>query len=124
MNVNIKDKIATKTEDGYTYAMALPVEESGIFRQGWHPDELAALNILFRRQSDIESGALAVVGIAGTKKALLKRVYKSSNGYILEAPKNFDKPTEHTPPIILTTKEAEESLTILGKVVQFNIAFK
>lgn len=109
-------------EGGYT--MSLPVEESGIFRQGWHPDELAALNIIFRPQPKIENGTLAVVELFGNKKALLKRVYKNACGYVLEAPKNLDKPDEHIPPIVLTTKEAEEKLTILGKVVQFNIALK
>ncbi len=118
-----KDEMKAPVEGGY-YAMALPVEDSGIFRQGWLPDELSALTIIYKQQSDIESGTLAVVAIVGSEKALLKRVYKNSNGYVLEAPKNLDKPNEHIPPIVLTAKEASERLTILGKVVQFSIAFK
>lgn len=118
-----EDEMKAPVEGGY-YALALPIEDSEIFRQGWQPDELTALTIIYKQQSDIESGTLAVVEIVGNEKALLKRVYKNSNGYVLEAPKNLNKPNEHIPPIVLTAKEAEERLTVLGKVVQFHIAFK
>ena len=106
------------------FAMHLPVEDSGIFRQGWQPDELSALTIICKQQRDIESGTLAVVGIIGSEKALLRCVYKTRNEIVLEAPKNFDRLNEHIPPIVLTVKEAEERLTILGKVVQFHLAIK
>lgn len=118
-----KDEMKFPVE-GEHYALSLPVEDSGIFRQGWQPDELAALTIIYKQQSDVESGTLAVIKLVGSENAVLKRVYKNSNGYVLEAPKNLDKPNEHIANIVLTTKEAEERLIVLGKVIQFHISFK
>lgn len=121
---DMKNKIKTASAEGGLFAMVLPVEESGIFKQGWKPDELDAVKVICKRQNDIESGALAAVVLKGDSQALLKRVHKTVNGVVLEAPKNFDKPDEHIPPIVLTAKEAEEGLTVLGKVVQFQFDFK
>lgn len=104
--------------------MALSVEESGIFKQGWKPEELDAVKVICKRQNEVESGTLAVVVFKGDSQALLKRVHITVNGVVLEAPKNLDKPDEHIPPIVLTAKEAEERLTVLSKVVQFQFDFK
>ena len=118
------EEIITTLEEGSCFEMHLSVEDSGIFRQGWNPDELEAVTVIVKRQPDVENGTLAVVFLKSSPIALLRRVYKSDSGIVLEAPKNLDHPNEIIPPVVLSGEEAEEVLTTLGKVVQFRIAFK
>lgn len=121
-NLFIKNEL-NPVESGY-FEMQLPIEESGIFRQGWTSDELDAITVICTPQSDVENSALAVIAINGKTQAMLKRVYKKANCIVLEAPKNLDKPNELIPPIILTIEEAKETLSILGKVVKFVFTIK
>lgn len=122
--IAMKNKTENNATQNDYFTMTLPVEETGIFRQGWHADEVATLDIVFKKLQNIENGTLAILILVGNKNVLLKRVYKNTHGYILEAPKNLDKPDEHIPPIFLTAKEARKRLTVLGKVIQFNITLK
>lgn len=119
MNNKINVAATTAERGENTFTISLPVEESGIFRQGWKPEELDAVTVICKRQSDVKRGELAVVALRGEPNVLLKYVYKSSDGTVLEAPKNYDKPDEHIPAIILTEDAAKETLTILGKVEKF-----
>lgn len=106
------------------FTVCLKAEDSGIFRQGWSPNELEKVEVICQIQSDIESGTLAAVAFKGSSEILLKRVYKSAHCIVLEAPKNFDRPDEIMPSTVLTQNEASKVLTILGKVVRFSLTLK
>lgn len=113
-----------KENSSKNFAMSLKVEDSGIFHQGWLPDELKKVEVICRQQSYIESGMLAAVALKGSSTALLKRVYNIADSIVLEAPKNLDRPNEVISPIVFSKKEAEEKLTVLGKVVKFYLSIK
>jgi len=64
--------------------------------------------IYIRKQSDIESGGIALVSIDG--RAVLKRVYKTNNVYILRS----DNPADPDERVL-----SKRDVKILGKVIMF-----
>lgn len=108
-----------KSTSDSLFTMTLPVGNSGIFKQGYTADELKKIEVVCKQQNEVENGSLAAVTIKNNPKAILKRIYKNTNGYVLEEPKNLDFPDMYVEPIVLTTEEASREFTILGKVVKF-----
>jgi len=67
--------------------------------------------IYVRRQSDVESGEIAVVAIDG--EVLLKRIYKTNGLFVLKSD-NLSNQDER-----VFTKKEIRAIEILGKVIMF-----
>ena len=82
------------------------------------PRFLAGDTVIVRRQSDVESGEIAIVFVNGDE-ATMKRVYKRSDGITLIAL----NPIVYEPHFYSNQQIAELPITIYGKVVELRGKF-